>query len=141
MKFDQLRPILLLSLALLAGCGHEVSSPTQYYAVIERIEDVPGQHYTPERGKEPLSCIHLYLCDARGEHRMSRLGVFVFGLYRPAEFGEAGDWVAFQIADNLPLRDELWIEQLTGYRVLSHSKTVESRHTAGQNLLMTKRAR
>jgi len=90
--------------------------------VIESVEDVPGKHYTVTKGQEPLSCIHLRLIEATDEDRGSHQDIFVLGLYRPDELGETGDEVSFRFVGKLPSDGKIWIEQLSGYRVVLRGK-------------------
>jgi hypothetical protein len=118
MKPDRSRSILLLFWLMLSGCRNQTPPPAEYFVLIERIEDVPGEHYSPAIGRQPLFCIHVRLVGADGKPRRSSLRLYVPGLYRPEMFGREGDWVSFRIAGQIPLGGEIWIEQLAAYRVL-----------------------
>ena len=116
-------PILALVSLTLSACTHELLPGSVYSAVIERVEDVPGKHYTVTKGETPLSCIHLRLIGSIDEDRGRRQRLFVLGLYRPDILGEKGDLVSFRLVGELPPDGRIWIEQLSGYRVAFRGKT------------------
>ena len=111
------RLILSLLFLLFAGCSHDVAPQVLYSAVIESIEDLPGQHFSPAKGQVPLSCLHLHLLRPMEENQPAGLQVLVLGLFRPDLYGRTGDHVSFHFAGRLPLSGKLWVEQLSGYRV------------------------
>ena len=117
MTLARSRLILSLLFLFFAGCSHAVTPGILYSAVIENVEDLPGQHYSPAKGQAPMSCIHLRLIGPMDGTNHSRLRVLVLGLYRPDLYGQTGDQISFRLTGRLPLSGKLWIEQLDGYRV------------------------
>jgi len=104
-------------LLLLSGCVNQPLPSTEYSAVIENIEDVPGQHYSPAGDQEPLYAFDLRIINPR-KHE-SRLRLLVLGLSRAERLGITGDKVSFRITGPFPVNEELWLDQLTEYRVLN----------------------
>ena len=111
-----------LLLLVLTGCGHRTELATEYFAFIDRIEDMPGAHYSISKGPEALTCVHLNVAGSSSEHPDLHLRLFVLGLYRPGELGRAGDRVSFRLVGRLPASGEIWMSQLAGYRIDAHLK-------------------
>ena len=111
--------LLCLLLPLLTGCSQGVAPRIMYTAVIEKIDDLEGDHYLPTTGQKPLIRLQLHLKGLVNDR--DTLDVLVLDLYRPKIYGEVGDTVSFGYFRTLPVNRELWFEQLNEYGIV-HKK-------------------
>ena len=98
-----------MAIGIAAACQH--APRARYAATIEKIEDEDGAHYTPGRGRTPLT---------RVQFRSASYGVFsilVPGIYSETDYGGIGDSVTFEGPARFPMEGALWFEQLRGYAV------------------------
>ena len=100
---------------LLAGCTSRPLPSHEYFALIENIDDVPGQHYSPSKGQEPLYAFDLRITNPK-DHQ-THLRLLVFGLKDTERLGTKGDKISFRIVGPFPVTGDLWLEQLAEYRV------------------------
>jgi hypothetical protein len=104
--------------AVLGGCAFPGPSVQAYQATVERIEDRPGDFYTPLSGHEPLVCIYLSVANPSNGGRGEVVQVLVLDVYKPSIHGRVGDRVIFNLSGDLPKNGELEFRSLSGYRVV-----------------------
>jgi hypothetical protein len=104
--------------AVLAGCSFPRPDIRSYQATIDRVEERPGDFYSPERGHEPLICIYLNVADPSRDGRTETVRVLVLDVYNPMIYGRVGDRVRFSFPGNLPRDGEVEFESLSGFRVV-----------------------
>lgn len=104
--------------AVVAGCSFPGPSVQSYKATVERIEDRPGDFYTPLSGHEPLVCIYLNVADPSKVGRDEVVRVLVMDVYKPGIHGRVGDRVIFNLPGDLPKNGEMEFRSLSGYRVV-----------------------
>ena len=102
----------------LSACMVPVPTPRTYSAMIERVDYLPGNFYSPREGPKPLLCLHLRVTSASRERLGVLLRVLVMDLHSAAMHGQPGDRVAFSYAPNLPITGELTFDALKDYRVI-----------------------
>jgi hypothetical protein len=104
--------------AVLAACSFSRPSVWAYQATIERVEDRPGNFYTPLSGHEPLICIYLRVADLSNGGRGEVVQVLVLDVYKPSIHGRVGDRVVFNFSGALPKDGKLEFRSLSGYWVV-----------------------
>jgi len=104
--------------AVLAGCSFPRPEVQTYQATIERVEDRPGEFYSPERGHEPLICIYLNVADPLRGGQAETVRVLVLDVYNPELYGKVGDRILFSFSGSLPRDGEIGFESLSGYRIV-----------------------
>jgi hypothetical protein len=119
MKARTVIPAVAL-LFIVIGCAQLARRPPRnvFVGTVERVDDREGEHYSPIRGHQPLTCIHLRLARNPRALTEEHLSVLVLGLYYPEIYGQAGDSVSFGHVGNLPMSGELWFEELFDYTIL-----------------------
>ncbi len=110
--------VALATAAVLVGCSSPGPAPQTYEATVERIEERPGDFYSPQRGHEPLICITLDVGDPSASGGAKPVRILVLDVYKPAIHGRVGDRVLFSFAGNLPADGELDFDTLPGYRII-----------------------
>ena len=113
-----LRVLVCIAVTVIAGCVASAPTPRAYTAAIERVDQRPGNYYSPRKGSRPLVCFHLRVAASSENVRGGVLRVFLMDLYSPAIQGEPGDSVSFSYAHPLPISGELDFEALDNYRVV-----------------------
>ena len=113
-----LRHAFSLLCLLATGCVQHSTPHLLYVATVERVDDLPWEHYSIAQGLKPLTCIHVNLIGpAAVVNQPHELRILAMGLHAQDGFGRPGDQVSFRYSGRLPLTGELWIEQLTDYRI------------------------
>jgi hypothetical protein len=111
------RSFVCFAAAALAGCLAPAPAPRTYTAVIDRVDRVPGEFYSPREGPKPLVCLYLRVAAPSKDERGELVRVYLMDLYSPELHGQRGDPVAFSYAHRLPISGELNFESLKNYRV------------------------
>ena len=87
-------------------------------ATIERVEEMPGDYYSPRKGQTPLVCLLLRMSATTEERRPEMIRVFLMEAYAPSLHGEAGELVSFSYSHPLPMSGEISFDSFTDYRLL-----------------------
>jgi hypothetical protein len=115
MFFLRRAPLVLCLLA--AGCVRHRTPQLSYVATVEQVDDLPWEHYSVAQGLKPLTCIRVNLIEPTVAGQLGELRILAMGLHAQDAFGRSGDQVSFRYSGRLPLAGEIWIEQLTDYRI------------------------
>ena len=110
--------ILFAVSAVFIGCRTSALTPRTYMATIERVEEMPGDYYSPRKGQTPLVCLLLRMSATTEERRPEMIRVFLMGVYVPSLHGERGDSVSFSYSHPLPMSGEISFDSFTDYRLL-----------------------
>jgi hypothetical protein len=105
--------------AAFAGCSYPSPAPQTYRATIVRIEDRPGDFYSPLSGHQPLVCITLRFSNPSEGGRTEIFRVLLLGVYKPAVHGRVGDRVLVSISGSPPKDGVLDFDGLSGYGVIA----------------------
>lgn len=102
---------------VLSACAHSSAPQETCVGIITKIEELPGDHYSPAKGHQPLTRVTVRLHRVGKESSSDLINILFLELYRPAQFGREGDTVRF-ICPTGPLQSsEAWFEDLKGYSV------------------------
>jgi hypothetical protein len=99
------------------GCSFERPRSCAYLARIERVDQPPGEYYSPRKGHQPLTYLYLRVRPLGRSGEETLLRVAVLGWYTPETHGGAGDAVSFDFPGRLPLAGQLNFGGLVNYRV------------------------
>jgi hypothetical protein len=101
-----------------AGCSFPRAAPQTYEATVERIEDRPGDFFSPLSGRKPFEVITLDVSKPAAGGQAEKVRVLVLDIYKQATYGKVGDRVAFQFPGSLPEDREMDFDTLSDYRVV-----------------------
>ena len=104
--------------ALSHGCAYRSEPSRMHLAVIERIDEQEGTHFSPTAGLKPLFRIRLRLAGGSRNRGTDVLDVMLLDLYSAEAYGDVGDTVSFSYPGKLPIAGVVWFEQLNSYRII-----------------------
>jgi hypothetical protein len=99
------------------GCSYEPPRRVNYLARIERVDQPPGEYYSPRKGHQPLTYLHLRVRPLGRSGEETPLRVAILGWYTPETHGGAGDAVSFDYQGRLPQSGQVNLGGLLNYRV------------------------
>lgn len=102
---------------VLAACAHSSAPQEICVGVITKIEEPPGDYYSPAKGHQPLTRVSVRLRHIGNESSSDLITILFFELYRPAQFGREGDTVRFICPEGPLQASEAWFADLKGYSV------------------------
>lgn len=115
--------ILLLAVvavsAVLSACAHSHARQTACVGIITKIEDLPGDHYSPVKGHQPLYGVSVRLIRVGDQNPNDQIRILVLESYNPSQFGNEGDILHFICPKTSLQRGEVWFEELKEYRIAS----------------------
>jgi hypothetical protein len=99
------------------GCSFERPRSCAYLARIERVDQPPGEYYSPRKGHQPLTYLYLRVHPLGRNGEETPLRVAILGWYTPETHGGAGDAVSFDHGGRLPLSGQVDFSDIRNYRV------------------------
>ena len=104
-------------LLVLAACAQIGANDRLYLGEIVKVEDMPGDHYSPVKGWTQFTVLHILIVAKNADNRPAYLRVMVLGSYLPSKHGKAGDVVRFICPKSCLLKGEAWIEETKVYLI------------------------
>ena len=104
---------------VLSACAHSHARPAACVGIITKIEELPGEHYSPAKGRQPLYSVSVRLIRVGHQDSTDQIRILVLELYNPSRFGKEGDTLHFACPKTSLQRGEVWFEELTGYSIAS----------------------
>ena len=99
------------------GCSFERPRSFTYQGRIERVDQPPGEYYSPQKGHQPLTYLYLRVRPTGQSGKGTPLRLAVLGWYTPETHGGAGDAVSFDRAGKLPLSGQVDFGDIRNYRI------------------------
>ncbi len=116
---QKLIPISSFALAVaLTACAHLRAPQEACTGSITKIEEQPGEHYFPAKGREPLTRVFVRANHGGDKGAADLLQILVSGLYNPSIYGHAGDTVHFICARHSLQTGTVWIEAIEEYKII-----------------------
>ena len=104
---------------VLSACAHSHLRREACVGIITKIEELPGEHYSPAKGHQPLYGVSVRLHRVGHKSSTDQIRILVLELYNPSRFGSEGDTLHFTCPKQSLQTGEIWFEELTGYRITS----------------------
>ena len=102
---------------VLSACAHAGARQEVCVGIITNIEELPGEHYSPAKGHQPLSGVSVRLIRVGHKNSTDQIRILVLELYNPSRFGNEGDTVHFICPKKSLQTGEVWFEELKGYKI------------------------
>lgn len=109
----------IVPVVVLSACVHAQLGQETCVGIITKIEDLPGEHYSPTKGRQPLYSVSVRLIRVGYQDSTDKIRILVLELYNPSRFGKEGDILHFVCPRTSRQRGEVWFEELTGYKIAS----------------------
>jgi len=106
---------------ILTGCANSRARQEVCRGFVTKIEEHPGDHYSPAKGHKPLTSVFVDLIPA--EHRSKSatvtLRILVLGQLPLSLCGHEGDTVQFLCPRHSLQTRTVWYDELNAYKVVS----------------------
>jgi hypothetical protein len=99
------------------GCSFDRPRNVTYLGRIERVDQPPGEYYSPEKGHQPLTYLYLRVRPRGQSGDGTPLRLAVLGWCTPETHGGDGDAVAFDYAGRLPRSGQMNFGDVQNYRI------------------------
>lgn len=103
----------------LSACGHSQLRQETCVGIITKIEELPGEHYSPSQGRQPLYSVSVRLIRVGHQDSTDQIRMLVLEPYNPSRFGKEGDTLHFVCPKTSLQRGEIWFEELKEYAIAS----------------------
>lgn len=119
-----MRMLLFLGaiVSIAGGCANGNAPPQRWTGTVVRVENPPGQHFSPAHSRDTLTGVYVRLSRFGHPTEVGTVKILVQEIYSPSIHGRIGDAVRFVCSRFILERGDVWLAELREFTIVRRSK-------------------